>query len=122
MADQSASLRDWTTIGLGALAAVIGLYYFLVGFGLAPAAPAPKGEANAPTNCIGLLVGLVFSAGGLAVTLRGAIGADRQSSELPAGAPKWVAAVYWRLGLLVASGLAATAPGSHSAAAHGHSI
>jgi hypothetical protein len=103
MADQTASSHDWTLIGLGVLTAAIGLYYCLAGFGLVM----PSEKANGP-GWIGLLVGLVFFAGGMAVIIRGAIGANDQSSELPASAPKWVATVYWLLGLLVAAGVAAT--------------
>ena len=107
MADQTASKRDWTLIGLGALTAAIGFYYFLVGFGLVPMPPA-KGEANA-SHWVGALFGLVFSAGGIAVIVRGATGADNSSGELPANTSKWVAVIYTLLGLLVAFGLAATA-------------
>jgi hypothetical protein len=94
-------------IGLGALTAAIGIYYFSVGLGLAPVAPPRHGGDNAP-GWIGLLVGLVFSAGGLAVILRGAVRADDRSGELPASAPKWVSTIYLLLGLLIAVGLAAT--------------
>lgn len=103
MAEQNVSTRDWTTIGLGALTAAIGLYYCVAGLGFF----ASLQKANGP-GWIGLVVGLVFLAGGLAVILRGVVRADDKSDELPASAPKWVAAVYWMLGMLVAAGLAGT--------------
>lgn len=106
MADQNASTRDWTVIGLGALTAAIGIYCVLVGLGLAPAPS--RGEADAP-GWIGLLVGLVFSASGCAVIVRGVARADDKSGDLPADTPRWLATIYLLLGLLAASGLAATA-------------
>jgi hypothetical protein len=107
VADQTASSRDWTTIGLGALTAAIGLFCFAIGLGLVPVATARHGGDNAP-GWIGFLIGLVFLAGGLAVILRGLARADDSSGELPATAPRWVAIIYWLLGLLIAAGLAAT--------------
>ena len=101
VAEQNVSTRDWTTIGLGALTAAFGLYFCLAGFGFFAALQKGNGR-----GWIGLLVGLVFLAGGLAVILRGVVRADDKSGELPASAPKWVAAVYWLLGMLVAAGLA----------------
>jgi hypothetical protein len=103
VAEQNVSTRDWTLIGPGALTAAIGLYYCLAGIGFF----APLQKANGP-GWLGLLVGLVFLAGGLAVMLRGAVRADDKSGELPSSAPKWAAAVYWLLGMLVAAGLAGT--------------
>lgn len=107
MAVQTASSRDWTTIGLGALTVAIGLFCFAIGLGLVPVATARHGGDNAP-GWIGFLIGLVFLAGGLAVILRGLARADDSSGELPATAPRWVAIIYWLLGLLIAAGLAAT--------------
>jgi hypothetical protein len=83
VAEQNVSTRDWTTIGLGALTAAIGLYYCLAGLGFF----ASLQKANGP-GWIGLVVGLVFLAGGLAVILRGVVRADDKSGELPASAPK----------------------------------
>jgi hypothetical protein len=103
VAEQDVSTRNRTTIGLGALTAAIGLYYCLAGLGFFPSLQ----KANGP-GWIGLMVGLVFLAGGLAVILGGVVRADDKSGELPASAPKWVAAVYWLLGMLVAAGLAGT--------------
>ena len=108
MADSDAPAREWTTIAIGVLTATIGVYYLLVGLGLAPAPPVRGGDANAPA-WLGLLIGLIFFAGGVAVMLRGLTGADDKSGELPASAPTWTAAIYWLMGLLVAIGLAATA-------------
>ena len=79
---ESASTRDWTVIGLGAVTAVIGIYFSLAGLGLAP----EPGARSADTPAwIALVVGLVFSAAGLAVLLRGLAGADDKSGDLPAG-------------------------------------
>jgi hypothetical protein len=99
VAEQNVSTRDWTTIGLGVLTAAIGLYYCLAGLGFFASLQKAKGPG---------WIGLVFLAGGLAVILRGVVRADDKSGELPASAPKWVAAVYWLLGMLVAAGLAGT--------------
>ena len=108
MADSDAPAREWTTIVIGAVTATIGVYYLLVGLGLAPAPPVRGSDAQAPL-WLALLIGLIFFAGGAAVMLRGLTGADDKSGELPASASRWTAAIYWLLGLLVAMGLATTA-------------
>ena len=101
MADQNAPSPDWTLVAIGALTAAAGFYFGLVGLG---AVPAPS-KINGPL-WIALCVALVFLAAGIALIVRGALGIDDQSSELPAGAPVWVAMVYWLAGVLAAAGLA----------------
>jgi hypothetical protein len=51
--------------------------------------------------------------------IRGLTGADGQSGELRASAPRWVATAYLLLGLLVRQALPLSALGSRSAPAGG---
>lgn len=83
------------------LTAAAGAYFGLVGFEIAP----PPSRINGPL-WIALFVGLVFLSAGIAVIVRGALGINDQSSELPAGTPAWLNMIYWLAGLLAAAGLA----------------
>jgi hypothetical protein len=85
MADQNTSVPDRTLMGFGALTAVAGLYFCLVGFGALP----PPGRVNGP-NWIVTCAGLVFLAGGAAVIVRGELGVDDSVRELPDDAPAWL--------------------------------
>jgi hypothetical protein len=86
-----------TTIGLGAIAAALGLYIVLLGFGVLP----PPGEANAPMWVV-MLAGLCFLLGGLGVLLPAAVTAEvRDDGELPAGAPYWLRVFQYLLVLIL---------------------
>ena len=92
-----------STFALGALTCAMGVYFFLSGLCVVPT----PGKAEGPA-WIGLCVGLVFTAGGAAVMLRGAAGIPDDARDLPAGTPRWLQIVYWLMAVLIAVGLAAT--------------
>jgi len=76
----------WETIGIGAIAAMIGLYLVLVALSLLP----PPSRANGPMWVV-LLVGLCFLLGGLGALIPVVVtGEVRSDGELPAGAPSWL--------------------------------
>jgi hypothetical protein len=102
MAGQIAPSPDRTQLGIGALASAFGLYFCLVGLGLLPE----------PSHRIGPLwlatfAGLAFLCAGISVTVRGFLGMDDKSRELPESAPLWMKTVYWLSGVAAASCLAA---------------
>jgi hypothetical protein len=98
--DQPESSRA-TTMVFGAIAAAAGAYFVLGGAGVV-ALPDSEGTPG----WIGVLAGLTFLCGGLAVATQ-ALGRADEQGELPAHAPAWMRLVQ-HLGALVIVGSLAT--------------
>ena len=81
--------HDRSLLTIGAVCAAGGLYFVLVGFGLAP----PPSRINGPL-WLAICVGLVFLAGGVMVAVRGWL-AVPDSADLPADAPRALIAAQW---------------------------
>jgi hypothetical protein len=79
---------------LGVVVAAVGVFIVLQAVGVIPA-----GRMNAP-RWVGVLAGLVFGLGGLAVIL-GAIGGAKPNGDLPASAPLWIRVAVYLLGLTI---------------------
>jgi hypothetical protein len=90
-----------TTMVFGALAAAAGVYFILGGAGVV-ALPDSEGTPG----WIGVLAGLVFLCGGIAVATQ-ALGRANEQGELPADAPAWMRLVQ-HLGALAIVGSLAT--------------
>jgi hypothetical protein len=103
MAEASSMPRkfDWMLLVIGFAFAGGGLYFALVGFGLA-AAP---GRINGP-NWLALAVGLVFFAAGASVLVRAWLRVPDNKPNLPNDAPAFALAVQWLAALTVIAGLA----------------
>jgi hypothetical protein len=84
------------TVALGLLAAAVGLYFMAVGAGLLPI---PGGEKNlhAPLWVV-LFCGVPFFLAGITVLLHG-MARTGASGELPAGAPFWMHAAQYMIGV-----------------------
>jgi hypothetical protein len=89
------------TMLFGAIAAAAGVYFILGGAGVV----APPDSDRAP-GWIGVLAGLVFLCGGIAVATQ-AFGRADEQGELPADAPAWMRLVQ-HLGALTIVGSLAT--------------
>ena len=89
------------TMAFGAIAAAAGLYFVLGGLGLA-ALPDDEGTPG----WIGVLAGVVFLCGGIAVATQ-ALGRADQHGELPADAPIWMRLVQHLGALVIVGSLAA---------------
>jgi hypothetical protein len=107
----SSRVYDRQLLAIGALCAAGGVYFILVGLGLAP----PPSKINGPlwlSSC----VGLVFLAGGVMVLVRGWLGVP-DSQDLPDDAPRplialqWIAVVACVVGLATAGTWVAFGPG-----------
>jgi hypothetical protein len=85
-----------TVLFVGAVALAAGLYFMLVGFGVAPA----PGRTNAPRWLV-FACGLAFALGGLGVILPRAAGLDATGHELPATSPRWLQVAQYLLGLAI---------------------
>ena len=101
-----ASVRphDRQLLTIGAVCAAGGVYFVLVGCGLAPS----PGKINGP-QWLAACIGLVFLAGGVMVLVRGWLGvADAQ--DLPDDAPRALLALQWiaTVGAVVGLAVAAT--------------
>jgi len=92
---------DYGLLAIGLAFAGGGLYFMLVGAGIAPAPSKLYGP-----NWIALAVGLVFFAAGLAVLVRGFLGLPDSQPNLPADAPAAAVAVQWLASLTIIVGLA----------------
>ncbi len=93
-ANQKASPRQ--TKWLGALCAGMGAYFMLAGFGIVPA-----GKSNPNDSLwIGVVAGLIFFLGGLAVMMQDIAGANEQG-ELPAAAPRWMRVAQALIGVVL---------------------
>ena len=82
---------------MGALAAAIGLYLSLVGFGVLPIPGGSPRNLHAPSRIL-LLVGLLFCLAGTAVFLQ-VIGRANAGGALPTDAPFWIRVAQYLLGV-----------------------
>lgn len=82
----------WIGIGLG----VAGFYGVLVGFGTLPT-PGGRGNLHGPL-WLATLIGFMVLLAGAACVLQG-IGRANASAELPAGAPFWMRAAQYLIGV-----------------------
>ena len=96
--------HDFQLLTIGAVCAGGGVYFMLVGFGLAPS----PGKINGPL-WLATCVGLVFLAGGVMVLVRGWLGVA-DSQDLPDDAPRALIALQWiaTVGAVVGLATAAT--------------
>jgi hypothetical protein len=98
---QQATPREARVIGI--VAAAAGLYFILIGLAVLPV---PGGRANLHGPLwIALLAGGMFFFAGVAVLLQ-AIGKANATGELPAGAPLWLRAAQYLLGVAMFAGFA----------------
>jgi hypothetical protein len=97
---------DKTTIACGLLTVGLGLFIGLSAFGIIPG-----GKAAGSERWVGLIVGLAFACGGIAVTLQTATGATPggAGASEPPGTPKWVRPTLTLLSLAIVASLAAIA-------------
>jgi hypothetical protein len=85
---------------IGAVCAAGGVYFILVGLGLAP----PPSKINGPM-WLSTCVGLVFLAGGVMVLVRGWLGVP-DSQDLPDDAPRALIVLQWIAVVACCAGLA----------------
>ena len=104
MAELTPSRHDPALLAIGAVCAAGGIYFVLVGLGLAP----PPSKLNGPL-WLSICVGLVFLAGGAMVLVRGWL-AVPDSQDLPDDAPRALIALQWiaTVGAVVGLATAAT--------------
>lgn len=86
---------------IGTVCAAAGIYFVLVGLGLAPP---PPSKLNGP-QWLATCVGLVFLAGGVMVLVRGWLGVA-DSQDLPDDAPRELVALQWIAVVACCAGLA----------------
>ena len=92
--------HDRQLLVIGAVCVAAGIYFMLVGFGLAP----EPSKINGP-QWLATCVGLVFFAGGVMVLVRGWLNVP-DSQDLPADAPRALIAVQWIAVVACCAGLA----------------
>lgn len=106
-------LSPKASFGFGLVVTAVGVFIVLQALGVIPA-----GRMNAP-RWVGVLAGLIFGLGGLAMIL-GVIGGAGPNGELPPSAPLWVRLGAFLLGLTIFASFAmigswiAFAPGPRS--------
>jgi hypothetical protein len=93
--------HDRQLLIIGAVCAAGGVYFVLVGFGLAP----PPGKINGP-QWLASCIGLVFLAGGVMVLVRGWLDVP-DAQDLPDDAPRGLIALQWIATVGAVVGLAA---------------
>jgi hypothetical protein len=93
-AQEPATPRDIRWIG--AVAAVAGLYFMLVGLGLLPVPGGPR-NLHGPLWLV-LLVGLAFFLAGVAVLVQ-VVGHANAGGDLPADAPLWLRVAQYLIGV-----------------------
>jgi len=93
--------RDRSLLAIGAVFAGAGVYFVLVGLGLA----ASPSRLYGP-DWLALATGLVFLAGGISVTVRGWLAVPDHQSNLPADAPRAAVAIQWIAALVIIVALA----------------
>ena len=98
------------TMLFGAIAAAAGVYFILGGAGVV----APPDSDGAP-GWIGVLAGLVFLCGGIAVATQ-AFGRADEQGELPADAPAWMRSFSTWARSRSSAAWRRSAPGLHSPA------
>ena len=97
----TARAHDWRLLAIGAGCTAGGIYFVLVGLGLAP----PPSKINGPL-WLSICIGLVFLAGGVMVLVRGWLKVP-DDEELPADAPRALIALQWLAAVAACAGLAA---------------
>ena len=95
--------HDRGLLAIGAVCAGGGLYFIVVGFGLAP----PPSKINGPL-WLSACLGLVFLAGGVMVLVRGWLNVP-DTQDLPADAPRALIALQWLATVAACAGLAVAA-------------
>ena len=85
-------------IVIGCIAGLAGLYFLLVGAGVLPIPGGPR-NLHAPLWVV-LAAGLAFFLGGTAVVLQ-AFGCANEQGEFPAGAPFWLRATQYLIGVVI---------------------
>jgi hypothetical protein len=85
-------------IWIGAGCAAVGFYFVLVGAGVLPVPGGPR-NLNAPLWIVAF-AGLPFLLGGGAVLLQG-LGKANANGELPDGAPTWLRAIQYMMGVAI---------------------
>jgi hypothetical protein len=95
---------DKTAIACGLLAAGMGLFFFLMAFGII----APGGKSATDNPWMMSVVGLAFFLGGMAVVIQTCAHAA-PDGELPPGTPMWVRAILFLMVLAIVASLAAIA-------------
>ncbi len=101
--------HDRQLLVIGSACAALGLYFVLVGLGLAPA-PSKINGPQWPATC----VGLVFLAGAVMVLVRGWLNLPG-AQDVPADAPRALLALELIAVVAYCAGLVSAAPGSPSA-------
>jgi hypothetical protein len=99
----SSRSHDRALLAIGGVCSAGGIYFLLVGFGLAQ----PPSRINGPL-WLSICVGLVFLAGGVMVLVRGWL-AVPDAQDLPADAPRALIALQWIAAVAACAGLAAAA-------------
>ncbi len=89
------------SLAVGAVTAAFGLYLCLVGFDVLPI----PSRINGPL-WLATVAGLAFLCAGLSVIIRGLLGMNDQTTELPQSTPIWMQAVYWLSAVTAAAALA----------------
>jgi hypothetical protein len=102
MDEQPRSL-DKTAIACGLLALAMGLFFVLSAFGIIPSRGGADGE-----HWLGLIFGMAFVCGGLAVVIQTCAKAT-PDGKLPSTAPTWVRTTLRLLSLVIVLSLAAIA-------------
>jgi len=103
VAESSPRSHDFQLLSIGAVCAAGGIYFVLVGLGLAPS----PGKLNGP-QWLAACVGLVFLAGGAMVLVRGWLNLP-DAQDLPDDAPRalmtlqWIAVIGCVVGLATAA-------------------
>ena len=98
--DQQARPLDKTAVACGFLALAMGLVIVLSAIGIIPSR-----DADWSSRCIGLIAGLAFVLGGIAVVNQTFARATPEG-DLPPGTPTWIRAALLLLGLSIVASLA----------------
>jgi hypothetical protein len=102
MMDEQARSLDKTAIACGLLAAIMGLLFILMALGII----APGGKSATDSRWIGLIVGLTFLLGGIAVVIQ-TFARATPDGDLPPGTPMWIRGILFFLALAIVASLAA---------------
>ncbi len=89
------------------VAAITGVFFFVLGAGLLPVAGGPK-NVHGP-QWLAMSVGLAFFLAGVAIVIQTFGQANQATGELPAAAPRWMRAMQHLIGLTICICLGAVA-------------
>lgn len=92
---------DLKMFAIGSVAAGGGLYFILVGLGLAPQPSRINGPLWLSIGC-----GLVFLLGGISMILRGYLKMDDSATDIPSSAPHWAKLIWWGNPVAICAALA----------------